>query len=105
MNPKYPEVNVQLVGEDGNAFSILGRVTRAMSRAGIVDSEVDAFRAEATSGDYDNLLRTVLAWVNVDGLGDESDEDSDEERGAHACYECDNPYAVGGCPECGAWHE
>ena len=27
--PKYPEVVVRLVGEDGNAFAILGRVANA----------------------------------------------------------------------------
>lgn len=39
MNTKYPEINVPLVGEDGNAFSILGRVKRIMRRAGLEDSE------------------------------------------------------------------
>ena len=34
---KHPEVNVRLVGEDGNAYVILGRVTKAMRlRAGTV---------------------------------------------------------------------
>jgi hypothetical protein len=118
MNPKYPQVRVQLVGEDGNAFAILGRVTGAMRRAGLAETERNAFTKEATSGDYDNLLRTVLAWVSVDGLGDESDDESDDyyndsdydddesddERGPQACYECSDPYAVGGCPSCGASH-
>lgn len=69
---KYPDVNVALVGEDGNAFAILGRVTGALRRAGVDEAERDAFVAEATSGDYDNLLRTVLGWVSTD------EEDSDE---------------------------
>ena len=30
METKYPEIKVKLTGEDGNAFSILGRVTREM---------------------------------------------------------------------------
>lgn len=97
MNPKYPQVKVQLVGEDGNAFAILGRVTGAMRRAGLAETERNAFTKEATSGDYDNLLRTVLAWVSVDGLGDESDEDSDDD------YECiGDSWAceLGGCEVC-----
>jgi hypothetical protein len=65
-NVKYPEVNVDLVGEDGNAFSILARVTRAMKRAHIDKNEIDTFIKEATSGDYDNLLCTVLLWVSTD---------------------------------------
>jgi hypothetical protein len=65
MNPKHPEINVPMVGEDGNAFSILGRVKRIMRRAGIED-QWDQFYAEATSGDYDQLLRTVMAWFAID---------------------------------------
>jgi hypothetical protein len=67
MQPKYPEIKVQLVGEDGNAFSILGRVQGALKRARVPPEEVKAFIAEATSSDYNHLLRTVMAWVNTDG--------------------------------------
>jgi hypothetical protein len=54
------------VGEDGNAFAILGRVIRAMQRAGLTDEEVAEFRREATSGDYDHLLATAMRWVDVE---------------------------------------
>ncbi len=63
---KHPEVNVRLVGEDGNAYVILGRVTKAMRLAGLGD-EIDAFMGEATSGDYDHMLRTVIKTVNTTG--------------------------------------
>lgn len=62
---KFPDVTVALVGEDGNAFSILGRVAKELKRGGASPDEVDAFHAEATSGDYDNLLSTVLKWVRT----------------------------------------
>jgi hypothetical protein len=75
MTPKHPEINVPLVGEDGNAFSILGRVKRIMRRAGIED-QWDEFHAQATSGDYDNLLLTVMTWFAVD---QQLDEDYEEE--------------------------
>ena len=64
--PKYPEVVVELSEQDGNAFSILVRVKRAMRRAGVRKYETDRFREEATSGDYDNLLQTVMRWVTVE---------------------------------------
>lgn len=64
--PRYPEIEVQLTGRDGNAFAILGEVQRALRRAGVEPDEIDAFRAEATSGDYDHLLRTCMAWVEVE---------------------------------------
>jgi hypothetical protein len=65
MTVKYPEIEVQLVGGDGNAFAILGAVTKAMRRAGVEKSEQDKFMAEATSGDYDDLLCTAMKWVSV----------------------------------------
>ena len=65
MEPKYPEVEVTLVGNDGNAFVILGNVTKEMCRAGIEKEERDAFIAEATAGDYDRLLQTCVKWVKV----------------------------------------
>jgi Domain of unknown function (DUF4314) len=62
--PRYPEVQVQLSGEDGNAFAILGRTAAALRAAGVPQEEIDAFFAEATSGDYDHLLHTTMAWVD-----------------------------------------
>jgi hypothetical protein len=62
---KYPQVKVKLVGNDGNAFAILGAVSGAMRKAKIEKAEIDAFTAEAMGGDYDNLLRTCTQWVNV----------------------------------------
>jgi hypothetical protein len=62
--PRYPEVQVQLTGQDGNAFAILGRTAAALRAAGVPAEEVDSFFAEATSGDYDHLLQTTMAWVD-----------------------------------------
>jgi hypothetical protein len=62
---KYPEVRVQLVGEDGNAFAILGRVQKELRRAGVSDDEVQRFIREATAGDYEDLLATVMRWVDA----------------------------------------
>lgn len=63
--PKYPEIVVQLIGEDGNAFGVLGLVTRALREAGVPKEERDAFMREATGGDYDGLLGTCMKWVDV----------------------------------------
>lgn len=62
---RHPEVHVQLSGEDGNGFAIIGRATRAMERAGVPETEIEEFRSEAMSGDYDHLLRTVMRWVET----------------------------------------
>lgn len=74
MSVRFPEVNVPLVGEDGNAFAILGRTKKALERGGATPEEVDEFMAEAKSGDYDHLLQTVMAWVETSS-DDEEDDD------------------------------
>ncbi len=61
--PRYSEIEVDLVGEDGNAFAILGRVLGAMRRAGVSDRIRGQFQNEATRGDYDHLLQTCVKWV------------------------------------------
>lgn len=63
--PKYPEIEVRLVGEDGNAVAIMGRVSNAMRKAGVSQEEINAYLDESMSGDYDNLLRTAVKWVSV----------------------------------------
>ena len=62
---RYPDVMVPLSGEDGNAFFIIGRVGAAMRQAGVPNADIDAFRKDAMSGDYDNVLQTVMRWVSV----------------------------------------
>ena len=64
--PKYPDTTVRLVGQNGNAFNILGICLRAMRQAGLSQEERDTFYAEATSGNYDHLLATCIEWFNVE---------------------------------------
>ena len=41
---KHPEITVQLSGQDGNAFMILGLCKRAMERAHLSQEEIDQFK-------------------------------------------------------------
>ncbi len=59
------DIKLTLVGEDGNAFAILGRARAALRRARRMDLW-DAFHKEATSGDYNNLLATCMRYFDVD---------------------------------------
>jgi hypothetical protein len=63
--PRYPDVVVQLTGNDGNAFTILATIQKALKRAGVEKSEIDAYFTDSTAGDYDHLLRTAMEWVTV----------------------------------------
>ena len=58
-------VDVDLVGKDGNAFMVLGICQKAARRAGIEDTEINKFLDEAKQGDYDHLLRTCMKYFNV----------------------------------------
>ena len=62
---KYPNIRIDLSTQDGNAFAIIGACTLALKRNGL-RNQVKPFIAEATSGDYDKVLRTVLAWFSVE---------------------------------------
>ena len=76
MEPKYPQVNVKMVGQDGNAFAIMARVSVALKYAHVPQAEIKAFFAECATGNYDHLLQTVMKWVDVDGTH-EVDADGD----------------------------
>lgn len=61
---KY-DVTVQLSGNDGNAFAIMGAVKKALRQAGATSEEMSQYVSDSMSGDYDNLLRVAMEWVEV----------------------------------------
>jgi hypothetical protein len=62
---KYPEIEVELIGQDGNAYAIMGAVQKALRNAEVSKEEIDEYLKESMSGDYNHLLRTAMAWVSV----------------------------------------
>lgn len=71
---RFPDVLVQLSGQDGNGFFIVSHVRMELERwlreCGNTRAEASEvgleFFEEATSGDYDHLLQTVMKWVTVE---------------------------------------
>lgn len=59
------DIDVQLTGQDGNAFMIMGAVSKALRKAGATPEQIKEYTDESMSGDYNNLLRTAMKWVNV----------------------------------------
>lgn len=53
---------VSLIGCDGNAFAIMGKVAKALKENGHTKEDVNMYRKEAMSGNYDNLLLVSLKW-------------------------------------------
>ena len=62
---KYPEIEVQLTGRDGNAFAIMGAVVDGLRQGGVSAEEIDAYREDSMSGDYSHLLNVAMDWVKV----------------------------------------
>ena len=57
---------VKLVGQDGNAFAVLGACRKAAKDAGWTDDRIEAFVTDATSGDYDHLLGSAMRHFDVE---------------------------------------
>ena len=52
-----------LVGEDGNAFAIMGRFKSEAKRNGWTPEEIKEVLDECQSGDYDHLLQTIMEYT------------------------------------------
>jgi hypothetical protein len=61
----------RLVGEDGNAYAILGRFRRCARAAGWSVEQINAVSETAKKGDYDHLLRTLMPYANDDNEEEE----------------------------------
>lgn len=60
-----PKPEVKLLGEDGNAYSIIGRCHQAAQKAGWTEEQWKKVQDEMTSGDYGHLLKTALTHFEV----------------------------------------
>jgi len=58
-----PEVN--LIGKDGNAFAIIGEVTKVMMEHGYDKKDVNEYLNEAMGGDYDHLIKTTMEYCDI----------------------------------------
>lgn len=55
------KITLNLVGLDGNAFSLLGNFQRQARKEKWTPQEIKAVMTEAQSGDYNHLLQTLMA--------------------------------------------
>ena len=54
------KVKMELVGLDGNAFSLMGTFQQNARRQGWNKEEISEVIKKCMSGDYDNLLRVLM---------------------------------------------
>jgi len=66
MKAPLSKPTVKLIGQNGNAFSVMGNVKRALKRAGADQEYIDQYLEEAISGDYNHLLTVSMKYVNVE---------------------------------------
>lgn len=62
-----PKLNlkVQLVGQDGNIFNLIGIVSKQMKRNGYSDQVNEFIKDITSSKSYNEALRKITTWVNV----------------------------------------
>lgn len=62
----YPHIEVQLTGEDGNVYHLIGLVSRALRREMHTQEEIEEFLNACTStASYREALAVMTKWVTV----------------------------------------
>ena len=65
MNKPETKPEVHLIGEDRNAFVIIGKTKKALMRAGADKEYTDQYMKDAMSDDYDHVLQVTMDYVEV----------------------------------------
>ena len=68
-----------LVGVNGNAYVVMGYTARALKNEDLRD-KVDEMYEKAKSGDYDNLLRVCMEYIDMANEAAEANGYEDEEE-------------------------
>jgi hypothetical protein len=80
------KAELQLVGIDGNAFSIMAAVGKAMRIHGYSNQAKGEMVEDSMSGDYNHVIQTAMFWTDSpddedeDDPADEWDEDWDDDE-------------------------
>ena len=58
-------ISVKLIGEDGNIFYIMGKVSRELKRNGQSAEATEMCNRIYKSGSYDKALQIVMEYVDI----------------------------------------
>ena len=75
---------MQLLGEDGNIFSILGRASKLLNRAGMKAQSDEMFERVTACGDYDKALHIISEYVDTELSGHTQPKKSHQKKGHDA---------------------
>ena len=64
------DIEVKIIGADGNIFNLLGICRRALQKAKRMDLW-DEFYADATSGDYNHALTSITEYFEIGSTSEE----------------------------------
>ncbi len=63
---KFPEIEVQLTGTDGNIFALMSKISRTLRENKVSKNIIDEFLKDIMdSSSYDESLSKIMKWVNV----------------------------------------
>ena len=57
---------MELIGHDGNIFSIMGRASRLLKQAGMREEANEMFIRVTSSGSYDEALHIISEYVETE---------------------------------------
>lgn len=67
INVKEPKPKVTLIGQDGNAFFVIGNVIKHLRKSGLYNvDEIKEIQTEMMSGNYDKVLQTAMKYCEVE---------------------------------------
>ena len=75
---------MQLLGEDGNIFAILGRASRLLNRAGMKAPSEEMFQRVTACGDYYEALNIISEYVDTELSGHTQPKKSHQKKGHDA---------------------
>lgn len=59
------KIKVNLIGEDGNIFNLVGIVSREMRRNGLEELASEMRNRVFNSESYDNALQIIMEYVDI----------------------------------------
>lgn len=69
------KIKMNLVGLNGNAFSLMGAFQREARKQGWSQEEIEVVLDKCMSSDYDNLLRVLMENTEPEDEEDDSEGD------------------------------
>lgn len=56
----------KLIGTDGNVFALMGKVSSALKKAGMLEQTKECASRIMNSGSYDEALQIMMEYVEVE---------------------------------------